>query len=388
MKDKPLVLIIDDAQVNLIMLVNILEPNNFRVVPAENGQEGLKIAKQYQPDIILLDVAMPGWDGYETCRCIKQDPTLKKIPILFLSALDDLQSKVRALQAGGVDYISKPFEQEELLARVQTHIELAHLRQNLEREVANQTEKIQSLLEALQLSYDKAQQASILKTEFLRNIGHEFRTPMNVILGMTDMLLEDTELTEEQQHSAEVVKKAGKQLMGILTNMLTFADQFQTEHKLVICDFQVHDVVDSVLKRLSANVQAKDLQVTTEIAPSLCSHQRGYQEEIDKVLSNLVDNAIKFTDQGGIVIRVQALEREDEKQWVRFEVSDTGIGIAKDKQANLFNIFYQVDDFYEGIGIGLTIAKMFIEKMGGQIGVDSVLDKGSTFWFKVPLVAV
>jgi signal transduction histidine kinase len=388
MKDKPLVLVIDDSPVNQIMLVNILKLNNFSVVSAGSGEKGFEIAKESPPDLILLDIAMPGWNGYETCQRMKQDASLKKIPILFLSALDETENKVRALQVGGVDYINKPFQKEELLARVQTHLELAHLRQNLERDVANQTEKIQSLLEALQLSYEKAQQASILKTEFLRNISHEFLTPLAIIKGMTEILIEDSMLTEEQQKCAEAVMKASQQLNILITNALTFAEQFRGEHELVICDFYIPEVVARVLKKLSANLQAKDLQVTIEIAHSLQRLLRGNPDGIEKVLSKLVDNAIKFTAQGEIVIRVQPVEQcDDKRQWILFEVSDTGIGIAKEKQAKLFDIFYQVDGsstrLYEGMGLGLAVAKMFTEKMGGQIGVESVLDKGSTFWFKV-----
>jgi len=305
-----------------------------------------------------------------------------------LSALGDTENKVRALHAGSVDYVSKPFQKEELLARVQTHVELAHLRQNLEREVANQTERIQLLFEALQLSYDKAEQSSILKTEFLRNISHEFLTPMNIVLGMTEMLVEDTELTEEQRHFTSAVMKAGKQLMDILTNMLNFSQQFKGELKQVITQFQVHKIVDNVLKRLSPTAQAKDLQISTEIAPSLYMPLRGNRDYMDKVLSKLVDNAIKFTEQGEIVIRVQAETSNDDKQWVRFEVVDTGIGIRDEKKADLFEVFSQIDGsstrVYDGVGMGLAVAKMFTESMGGEIGVESHLDKGSTFWFKVP----
>ncbi|HDN25660.1 MAG TPA: hybrid sensor histidine kinase/response regulator [Thioploca sp.] len=388
MKDKPLVLIIDDSPVNLMLLYNVLEKHDFNVVLANSGEQGLALAKQSHPDIVLLDVIMPGWDGYETCRRFKQDATLEKIPILFLSALGDTENKVRALHAGSVDYVSKPFQKEELLARVQTHVELAHLRQNLEREVANQTERIQLLFEALQLSYDKAEQSSILKTEFLRNISHEFLTPMNIVLGMTEMLVEDTELTEEQRHFTSAVMKAGKQLMDILTNMLNFSQQFKGELKQVITQFQVHKIVDNVLKRLSPTAQAKDLQISTEIAPSLYMPLRGNRDYMDKVLSKLVDNAIKFTEQGEIVIRVQAETSNDDKQWVRFEVVDTGIGIRDEKKADLFEVFSQIDGsstrVYDGVGMGLAVAKMFTESMGGEIGVESHLDKGSTFWFKVP----
>ncbi len=389
MKDKSLVLIIDDSPVNLMLLYNILEKHNLQVVLANSGEQGLALAKQSPPDIVLLDVIMPGWDGYETCRHFKQDASLVKIPILFLSALGDTVNKVRALQAGGVDYISKPFQKEELLARVETHIELAHLRQNLEREVTKQTEKIQFLFEALQLSYDKAEQASILKTEFLRNISHEFLTPMNIVLGMTEILMEDTKLTEEQHHLASTVMKAGKQLMDILTNMLNFSQQFKGELEQIITQFQVHEIVDQVVKRFSPMVQAKQLQITADITPQLNTELIGNRDYIDKVLSKLVENAIKFTEKGQIMIAVQTEKSRDEKLLVRFEVIDTGIGITEEKQADLFKIFSQVDGsstrIYDGIGMGLAVAKMLTESMEGQIGINSQSGEGSTFWFNVPL---
>jgi signal transduction histidine kinase len=385
MINKPLVLVIDDSQVNLMLLYNMLEQKDFCVISARNGEDGLALAKKNKPDIILLDIVMGGWDGYETCYRIKQDDDLVKIPILFLSALGDTENKVRAFKAGGVDYVSKPFQKDELLARVETQLELAYLRQNLEREVVNQTEKIQLLFEALKLSYDKAQQSSILKTEFLRNISHEFRTPMNIVLGMTEILIDDTGLTEEQRDCADTVMQAGKRLMDILTNMLNFSQQFKGELKEVISDFHLQEMIDDVLKELSVTT----VQISTEIEPSLHVLLRGNQEYLSKVLSQLLENAIKFTHQGKIVIEVQPIEGVDERRWVRFEIRDTGIGIAKDKLAHLFDIFFQIDGSstraYEGLGMGLAVAKMFIENMGGQIGVESTKDIGSTFWFNVPL---
>lgn len=386
---KPLVLVIDDSLVNLAFLGDILEKHNFDIVLANSGERGIAIAKQSHPDIVLLDVVMPGWDGYETCQRLKQEPELEKIPVLFLSALGTTENKVRALQAGGVDYISKPFQREELLARVQTHVELAYLRKNLEREVANKTESIQSLFEALQLAYEKAQQASILKSQFLRNISHEFRTPMNIVLGMLDMLMEDTELTEEQRHYADSAMSAGKQLMDILTNMLNFSQQFSNELKQNITDFELQEIIDSILKGLAARAKAKGLQVTTEIVPQLCTNLRGNGDYIHKILSKLIDNAIKFTMQGEVVIRVFELSPCNNKRWIRFEVSDTGIGIAPEEQIHLFNTFYQVDGsstrLYQGMGMGLAVAKMFTEQMGGQIGLESHLNQGSMFWFNIPL---
>jgi signal transduction histidine kinase len=376
-----------------MLLYNILEKNQCRVILADNGERGLTLAKQSHPDIILLDVVMPGWDGYETCQRLKQETDLANIPILFLSALGDTKNKVRALQAGGVDYISKPFQKEELLARVKTHVELSHLRRNLEREVVAQTERIHMLFEALQLSYEKAQQASLLKSQFLRNLSHEFLTPMNIVLGMTEILIEDTELSEEQHHYAQAVTKAGKQLMDILTNMLNFSQQFKGELKEVITQFRLAEILEKIVNVFATTAQAKGLPLLTEIITFPTNIAlRGNCDHLSKVLSKLVENAIKFTKQGQITIRIKPLERPGERQWIRFEVSDTGIGIAKEKQSQLFEIFSQVDGSstraYDGMGMGLAVAKMFTENMGGQIGVNSELGQGSTFWINIPLEKV
>ncbi len=390
MKDKPMVLVIDDSTVNLTLLHNMLEKNNFQVVLANSGEQGLVLAKQNPPDIILLDIIMGGWDGYETCRHMKREKILNKVPVLFLSALGDTENKVRALQAGGVDYISKPFQREELLARVQTHIELANLRQNLEQEVASKTEKIKLLFEALQLSYDKAEQASILKTEFLRNVSHEFLTPMNIVLGMSEMLLEDTELNEEQSSYTTAIMNASKKLTDILTNMLNFAQQFKGELKSSSCEFFLYEIIDNILQQFAPNVQNKQLLIEAIIDPELYTAFYGGKDAIHKILSKLVDNAIKFTERGSIIIQVKPVEYFEHGEWVEFKIIDTGIGIAE--EANLFDTFYQIDGSstrrHDGMGMGLAVAKMFTETIGGKIGVESIPDEGSTFWFRIPLQLV
>jgi signal transduction histidine kinase len=385
MTNKATVLIIDDSLVNLIFLQGILKKHSFNVLSANNGKRGLELAQETLPDIILLDIIMPGWDGYETCRRFKQDNNLSSIPILFLSALGELESKVKALQVGGVDYVGKPFQEPELLARIETHLELAHLRKNLECEVANQTKKIKLLFDALQLSYERAQQTSILKTEFLRKISHEFLTPMNIVVGMSEILIEDTELTTEQQHYTKTIIKASKQLNHILTNMLNFAQHFKSEIKQVITEFQAYEIIDSLLNEFSCIAKSKSLQIYTDIDESLLDMRlRGNQQGIYNVLNKFLDNAIKFTENGKILIHVKL-----ERQLVLFEVSDTGIGIPAEKKDHLFEIFSQLDNsstrLHEGMGMGLAVAKMLTENMGGKIGLKSVLCEGSCFWIKIPL---
>jgi signal transduction histidine kinase len=223
---------------------------------------------------------------------------------------------------------------------------------------------------------------------------------------MTEMLLEDTELTSEQLHLTTTAMKAGKQLQDILTNMLNFAQLFKGEVKEVITQFHISDIIDHILEQLSTTIGEKNLQISTEIDPTLYTTFKGNQDGIYNVLSKLIDNAIKFTEQGQLVIRVQPIHKPtdledsdvkslqpiDEKNkqyWIRFEISDTGIGIAEKKQAYLFDIFSQVDSSstrsYDGMGMGLAVAKLLTESMGGQIGVNSKFGQSSTFWVNVPL---
>jgi signal transduction histidine kinase len=389
MRTKPLVLIIDDSMVNLALLKKTLQKHDFSVVLANNGEQGVLRARQYRPDLILLDVMMPGWDGYETCSHLKAEPELTNIPILFLSALNDTENKVKALQAGAVDYVSKPFQREELLARVRTHVELSHLRKDLEHEVACQTEEIRSLLAALHDSYEKAQQASILKTQFLRNISHEFRTPMNIILGMTDILLEDTPLDDEQRHCADTIRDAGTQLMDMLCDMLNFAQQFGEEMQQELGDFLVPDLVESVLRVMYKRAESKDIELNTECAETLNQVLYGNHAHIQEILTKLVDNAIKFTLVGYVVVRAQLMPLTETECSLRFEVEDSGIGIEPEKQNGLFDAFSQVDGSstrsYDGMGMGLAVAKLFTENLGGDIGLRSTPGEGSVFWFEVPI---
>ncbi len=388
------ILIVDDSMVNLAVLDEMLESLGFEVYLANNGERCLLTARQVEPELILLDVIMPGWDGYETCRRLKADAELKHIPVLFLSGLDDTKNKVLALEAGGVDYVSKPFQESELIARVNTHLELSHLRYSLEQEVKKKTSEIETLLEELRLSYQQAQEASVLKTQFLRNISHEFRTPMNIILGTTDELIEDTELDTEQHTMADDILSAGKRLMRILTNMLNFSQQFNNEFTHKIEDFNIYSLLQQMQDDYRPLIENKSLNFELKANEGLPDVVYGNKAYIHEVLVKLFNNAIKYTERGFVRIKLEwqmdAPTQENgahQCYCLKFSVEDSGIGISKENQECLFQTFSQIDGSstreYEGMGMGLALARVYVERLGGDIGVDSELGKGSCFWFKV-----
>ncbi len=390
-------LVVDDSMVNLAVLDEMLENFGFDVYLANNGKRCILTAKQIQPDLILLDVIMQGWDGYETCRRLKADPELSHIPVLFLSGLEDTKNKVRALEAGGVDYVSKPFQETELLARVNTHLELSRLRQSLEQEVEKKTGEIQTLLKELKISYQKAQAVSVLKTQFLHNISHEFRTPMNIILGTTDELIEDTELDEEQKDMAQNILSAGKRLMAILTNMLNFSQHFGHELQQTMKVFNLYKMLDLIITEYQPAINAKHLNFEKHIAPDLPESLYGNQEYLQEILRKLLDNAVKYTEAGYIKLHMawhkqntQTTENEANASYLlNFCVEDTGIGIAETEKQHLFEIFTQIDASatrqYDGMGMGLALVYLYVERLGGHIDVESTPGQGSCFRFKLPL---
>jgi len=391
MSDKAIILVVDDSLVNLAALNEILEEQGFSVLLANNGQRALTVAKETRPDLILLDVVMQGWDGYETCRQIKSEARLSNIPILFISGLGDTQNKIKAFQSGGVDYVSKPFQNEELLARVTTHIELSKLRNNLEKEVENQTAQIRSLMDALQLSYQKAHEVSVLKTQFLRNISHEFRTPMNIILGATDELIQDTPLDDEQKQMAEEVLKSGKLLLSILDNMLRFAEQFSGELTQETSAFEIRDLINDCVTNMTPAALSKKLAIH-QMLPDDLPVVRGNYDHLKELLNKFLENAVKFTPSGKVEIKVETVEDFGKQIELRFTITDTGIGINLEQQEILFQSFSQIDGSttreYGGLGMGLALAKLYCDNMGGELGVDSIVGKGSRFWFQVPLEKV
>lgn len=361
---KQTIMVVDDTPANLKLLDNMLRRQGYRALAFPSGDLALNAAAKRPPDLILLDVNMPGMDGFEVCRRLKADKTLAEIPVLFISGRTETKDKVRAFAAGGVDYVTKPFQFEEVYARVQTHLELS--RQKKEQKEA----------------YDRLREMEALRDSLVHMIVHDLRSPLTAVMGYLE-LVQMADLSEETAGDANEAAKAAAAILEMVNSMLLVSKMESGKMKLTLAECDLAGILKDVKGRFEPVKGNRRIILQPPEHPVKLTCDR---ELLTRTVQNLLANAVKVTDDINGAIHIIA---RGDGEYVHISVTDNGPGIPAEYHQRIFEKFAQVDMRKEQrrltTGLGLTFCKLAVEAHGGRIGLDSEPGRGSTFWFELPV---
>lgn len=378
------VLTVDDHPKNNEILCGMLG-RDHDMVSATSGYQALQmLAEGELPELILLDVMMPDIDGYAVCEALKANERTRDIPVIFVTAMTDFDSEVRAIQAGGVDFMHKPVNINVVRTRVALHLELARHRHRLEQLVQQRTTELADALK-------RVESASRVKTEFLANMSHEFRTPMNGIIGLTHLVAQDTREAVQRERLNQIGQSA-HQLLGVLNDMLDWTQLESEQLVLQVGELSVSELLVATQHNslLDPEVQRKGLRVTVDVPDALQTLKlQGDSVRIAQILRHFVSNAIKFTPAGSVALVAELEEHTAAAVRFRLMVKDTGLGLDGAQRERIFEAFEQLDGtrtrHHGGAGLGLAICRRLAQLLGGEVGVDSTPGQGSRFWLRLQL---
>lgn len=387
-ENQAIVLAVDDNPRNLQLISSLLNQNGYKVVVASSGENALKYLSIKRPDLILLDVMMPGMSGYEVCEKVKQTPSLADIPIIFLSAKSDLNDIVKGFKLGAADYISKPFKGEEVLARLRTHIELSRSRAALERKSAELSRLSQELEQKNKIITNDAEQLRKTlaeKDRFFSILAHDLRAPLAGFLITTELLENNFRhfSAEETSLFITTMSDSARQLNKLLENLLSWAQLQLGTMTPKPENIYLSNLSDSVVKNHQNLASQKNLTIINQI-PNNLQVYADYQMT-HTILRNLLSNAIKFTPRGGN-ITIQA--QEEQNEMVSVAIADSGIGMSEETLERLFRLDTMVSrpgtEGEKSTGLGLILCMDLALRNNGTLKANSILGKGSTFVLGLP----
>lgn len=366
MERKPCILVIDDNPTNLRLLFDYLKEDGFKTLIAEDGEEGISHATIAQPDLILLDMMMPGLSGLETCRLLKQKEETRHIPIIFITALSGVTDKVKGFQAGAVDYITKPFQQEEVLARIRTHLTIRRQRE----ELAELNRRLSKL--------------NATKDKFFSIIAHDMRNAFNSLFCGSQFLLRvDTLERTDIKFMAGEMHSSLQNVFKLLENLLSWARVQRGMMEFAPERFDFRELSTESVGLFEESACRKGIELTCSVSPD--AHVFADKNMSATVLRNLISNAVKFCDRGD---SIHITAREEREELLEICVRDTGTGIPSEDIPRLFQIeghYKQPGTAQEkGTGLGLILCREFVHRQGGDIWVESSSGQGSSFYFTLP----
>jgi len=363
------ILIVDDTPENLHFLSTGLTSQGYEVKCAISGSMALLGVSAQLPDLILLDVRMPEMNGYEICKHFKANELTREIPVIFLSALHEVSDKVKAFASGGVDYITKPFEMEEVLARIENQLTIARLQKQLQQ----QNLRLQQLNKELRQSNRELE-------EFAYIVSHDLQEPLRAVSTFTQLLVQKHQncLNPEANEYIAFILDGTTRMGQLIKDLLTYSRLGTTAREFKLTDCNI--VLEDVLADLQIMIAESGAEVTYDSLPVMI----GDSVQLAQLFQNLIINAIKF-HRPEVLPQIKISVELKNGEWL-FGVHDNGIGIKTRHFERIFQIFKRLHTVanYPGTGIGLAICKKIVERHHGQIWVESELGVGTTFYFTIP----
>ena len=362
------ILVVDDESKNRELLRDLLEVNGYAVIEAADGIAALETVKADVCDVILLDVMMPRLDGLEVCRRLKQAPLTAPIPVLLVTALTEKEQRLQGIEAGANDYLTKPIDRRDVLLRVRNAFSAKRLYDQVQEDLA------------------KLRELEKLRENLTHMIIHDMRSPLMSILGMLELGLMQESAQNDSELKADLTAatNSAKQLADMVTGLLDVSRLEEGKMPLHIGVCNLNEIVTKGVRLLAGLTEEREVSILscTDASAMPCD-----PELIERVVANLVSNSLKHTPRGAAITVSIAVTVDT----VRVAVCDTGSGIPPEYHRRIFEKFGQVEGRKEGrkgsTGLGLTFCKLAVEAHGGQIGVESAVGQGSTFWFTLPLKA-
>jgi len=373
------IMLVDDTPANLRILMDMLSDQGYEIQSFTKGRMAIEAAKLFPPDLVLLDINMPEMNGYEVCERLKADVQLAHIPVIFLSALNETQDKVMGFQKGGVDYITKPFQFEEVAVRIQTHLELKQSREKLqqvnewlETQVAIKTAELKKANEEL-LTLDAA------KNAFLKLLSHEIRTPLNGIVGPVQ-LLRMAEGNEEISEYLEMLEQSVARLEKFSYKALLITQLKAKKYPFRPEAINVLELIRKQVSSLQEILTKKRIHIELEVPPGF--EIRGDQNLVSKALEYALDNAVRYSPEGRKITVACFGQNHDNV----CEVIDEGPGFTAEALPTIFQPFSMAEEHIDkNIGLSLYLVKLFMELHRGSIEVANISHKGATVRFRFPV---
>ncbi|MDM8561666.1 response regulator [Candidatus Parabeggiatoa sp. HSG14] len=369
----PTLLVIDDNIGNVKVLLKLLDDAGFKVLVAKDGLGGFKKIEYTSPDLILLDVIMPGMNGFEVCQQLKSQEKTRDIPVIFMTALVDTADKIKGFKLGAADYITKPFQHEEVLARINTHLSIRKLQQ-----------KLQTRNRQLQTQTRELEQRNMELDAFAHTVAHDLKNPLSAVVGLSCVLKNNcspnTPPDTKSIKRLQLVEQAGQQAMNTVESLLLLAG-VSRQAPAALCLLDMSSIITKVIEQ-SLAYMIEQYQGKIELA-HIWPKIKGYEPWIEEMWINYVTNGLKY---GGKPPHLKLGTDIQNDNMIRFWVRDNGHGLTTKEQALLFTPFSRLHQIRaEGHGLGLSIVHQIAEKLGGKVGVESTVGQGSLFYFTLPI---